>query len=144
MAWGKGKLFAIVVCGLTCLGVQSRAQNALPFEVSNPKHQHWPAEEAGRIYTSACRLAARAESGEPARLPSKFVLVLGAKANQMIRDGENAEIHLKKWDPGRFAEAMVLLSLRQAVKSEDVIQMAHEVLNTAEATVTVKELREEK
>lgn len=141
----KAGFVVVVLCGLACLGGKSGAQIAVPFEVSNPKHLSWSVEEAGRIYASACQLVARSVRPEsPPLLQPKFVLVLGAKADQMIRAGGNSEIHLRKWDPARFAEAMVLLTLRDAIKNEDVMELARQTLSAAESTVSVKELRERK
>lgn len=142
----KVRWIAVAMCGLvTCFSGQMWAQISLPFEVSNPKHLTWSVEEAGRIYASACQLVARSVRPEkPPELQPRFVLILGAKADQMIRDGRNAEIHLRKWDPARFAEAMVLLTLREAVRAEDVTQLARETLNAAESTITVNELKQKK
>jgi hypothetical protein len=141
----KAGFVLLVLCGLAGLSRESRAQNVVPFDVSNPKHLTWSVEEAGRIYASACQLVARSVRPEkPPELQPKFVLVLGAKADQMIRAGANSEIHLRKWDPARFAEAMVLLTLREAVKNEDVMQLARETLNAAESTISVNELQQKK
>jgi hypothetical protein len=137
--------FLAALCAFTCLGAESIAQVVVPFEVSNPKHLSWPVEEAGRIYDSACRLVARSVRTEQMPHPQpKFVLVLGAKADQMVRAGANSEIHLRKWDPARFAEAMVLLALRDAATNEDVLNLARQALNAAESTVSVSELRQKK
>jgi len=73
------------IVGLTSLALvlafptSVHAQDSLPFAVSNPKHQKWAMEEAGRIYMSACALVARAVRPErPPHLHPGFVLVLGA------------------------------------------------------------------
>jgi len=101
--------------------------------------------EAGRIYASACELVARAVRPErPPRLQPKFVLVLGAGANQIVRNDGTSEIHLTKWDPGQFAEAMVVLTTREVVKNEDVRELARSALIAAEATVSVSELKEKR
>jgi hypothetical protein len=147
--WAKTRrqvgFLAMILCGFACLGGKSKAQAVLPFEVSNPKHLSWSVEEAGRIYDSACRLVARSMPSQgPLQLQPKFVLVLGAKADQMVRGTASSEIHLRKWDPARFAEAIVLLTLRNAVKNEDVIPLARQALNAAEATISVDELRQKK
>jgi hypothetical protein len=140
-----------VLCGLiglfcvTAGSGQNVAQGSLPFEVSNPKHLKWPVAEAGRIYASACELVARAVRPErPPRLQPKFVLVLGAGANQIVRNDGTSEIHLTKWDPGQFAEAMVVLTTREVVKNEDVRELARSALIAAEATVSVSELKEKR
>jgi hypothetical protein len=142
----RATMIALAVCALIIsLHSNTTAQVTLPFEVSNPKHLHWSMEEAGRIYNSACNLVARNLRPEkPPQLQPKFLLVLGARANQTVRSGDSSEIHLKKWDPARFAEAMVILSLREAVKNDDVVRLARETLYAAESTVTVNELRQEK
>jgi hypothetical protein len=146
-----GGIWGVVLCGLIglfCVAAgsgQNVAQGSLPFEVSNPKHLKWPVAEAGRIYVSACELVARAVRPErPPRLQPKFVLVLGAGANQIVRNDGNSEIHLTKWDPGQFAEAMVVLTTREVVKNEDVRELARSALIAAEATVSVSELKEKR
>ena len=69
------------------LGSRCSAQDSLPFQLSNPKHQTWSPEEASRIYLSACKLVARAIRPEnPPQLHPKFVLVLGAQANETVRN----------------------------------------------------------
>jgi hypothetical protein len=136
-------LIPLAICGLTLsLTAHSTAQVSLPFTVSNPKHLQWSMEEAGRIYDSACNLVSRSlHQQKSLQSQPKFLLVLGAKSDQTVRDGENSEIHLKKWNPARFAEAMVILSLRRATKTDDVLRLTHEALRVAEATVSVQELR---
>jgi hypothetical protein len=144
-ARGQVGFLLAVLFGFASLGEKSTAQAVVPFEVSNPKHLSWSVEEAGRIYDSACRLMARSVGKDQLpRLQPKFVLVLGAKADQMVRAGANSEIHLRKWDPARFAEAMVLLTLREAASNEYAMHLARQALNAAEATVSVDELRQRK
>jgi hypothetical protein len=138
-------VFGLAVCVAAGLTGASAAQSAVPFEVSNPKHLKWSMEEAGRIYLSACGLVARAVRPEkPPRLQPKFVLVLGAGANQIVRSEGSSEIHLTKWDRERFAEAMVILTAREILKNEDVRQLARSALIAAEATVSVSELKEKR
>jgi len=135
----------VVLCGFACMSAESGAQAKVPFEVSNPKHLIWSVEQAGRIYDSACRLVAQyVRPEQPPQLEPKFLLVLGANADQMVRAGTILEIHLRKWDPARFAEAMVLVSLRDAVKNEDVIHLSRQALKAAGSTVSVNELRQKK
>jgi hypothetical protein len=118
---------------------------SLPFEVSNPKHLEWPTDEANRIYASACELVARSIRPEkPPRLAPKFVLVLGANADETLRNGTTAEIHLKKWNPARFAQAMVLMATREIFKTEDVMILTRDTLTAARASVSVNELERKK
>jgi hypothetical protein len=142
----RAALIVLAICLTTALlSEKSAAQVGLPFEVSNPKHLNWSVEEASRIYASACDLVSRALRLEkPAQLQPRFLLVLGAKSDQAVRTAETTEIHLKKWDPARFAEAMVILSLRKTTRNEDVLRLTRETLNVAEASVTVQELRQGK
>jgi hypothetical protein len=141
--WARCWLVGLAMCAVAALSGQ--AQGSLPFEVSNPKHLKWPVEEAGRIYSSACELVARAVRPErPPRLQPRFVLVLGAGSNQIVRNQGNSEIHLTKWDPGQFAEAMVVLTTREILKNEDVRDLARSALIAAEATVSVSELKEKR
>jgi len=128
-----------VVAGLA---LTSHAQTSLPFEVSNPQHLKWSTEEAERIYVSACELVARSIRPEkPPRLVPKFTLVLGAKDDSTMRNGETSEVHLRAWNAGRFAEAMVLVAMREIFKSEDVNNLTRDTLIAAHASVSVSELK---
>jgi hypothetical protein len=133
---------ALLISALVMLALSSSAQTSLPFEVSNPKHLNWRAEEAGRIYASACELVARSVRPEkPPRLQPKFVLVLGAKEDETVRNGATAEVHLKTWNPARFAEAMVIVAMREVLKKEDVTNLTRDTLIAAQASVSVNELK---
>lgn len=119
------------------------AQSPLPFEVSNPKHQKLPIDEAGRIYISACSLAARTIRPErPAHLRPKFTLVMGAADDQMVRDEAGSEIHLKVWNPATFAQAVVILAAREILKNEDVEGIVRTAVLSAQASVSVNDLRQ--
>jgi hypothetical protein len=121
--------------------IQSATAN-LPFEVSNPKHQKWPAPEAARIYNSACDLLARSVRPEhPPQLRPKFKLVLGADNDEFIRDGAVAELHLKSWDPEKFAQGVVVVALRELVPRPDLARLARLSVTLAGSTVDVGELR---
>jgi len=142
--WRIG-ILAALISTLATLSSSGRAQTSLPFEVSNPKHLNWSTEEADRIYSSACELVARSIRPEkPPRLEPKFVLVLGADADETVRDGTKSEVHLKKWNPAHFAEAVVLMATREILKREDVSHLTHDTLVAAGASVSVNELRRKK
>lgn len=129
-------LFAASLCA-GCV-----AQSSLPFEVSNPKHQKLPVDEAGRIYISACALAARTIRPErPPHLRPKFTLVLGAADDQMVREETGSEIHLKVWNPANFAQAVVMLAAREILKNEDVEDIVRTAVMSARASVSVNDLR---
>jgi hypothetical protein len=130
----------VVVAGLYSSGV---AQSSLPFDVSNPKHKKWPGDEASRIYVSACELVARTIRPEkPPHLRPRFVLVLGAQDNEMVRDGVVSEIHLKTWNSTHFAEAVVLMATREVLKNEDVADIVRYAVISAQASVSVRDLRQ--
>lgn len=134
-------------CVVVLRGANATAQTTapLPFEVSNPKHLEWSTDEANRIYMSACELVARTIRPEkPPRLAPKFVLVLGTAENETLRSGPTAEVHLKEWNPARFAEAMVLMATREILKGEDVINLTRDTLMAAGASVSVTELKSRK
>lgn len=104
-----------------------------------------PLEQANRIYSSACELVARSIRPEnPPRLAPKFVLVLGADADETVRSGPASEVHLREWNDARFAEAMVLMATREILKREDVTSLTRETLLAAQASVTVGELKQGK
>lgn len=142
--WGW-KLTAILVAVtlFAALCPDCVAQNSLPFEVSNPKHQKLPLDEAGRIYSSACALAARTIRPErPPHLRPKFTLVLGATDDQMVRDEAGSEIHLRVWNAATFAQAVVMLAAREILRSEDVDDIVRTAVLSARASVSVSDLRQ--
>ncbi len=101
------------------------------------------AEEAGKIYYFACDLLARTIRPEkPPRLHPRFVLVLGADANQVLRTGSAVEIQLKSWDADKFAEAMVLVAAREVLQVDDLMKIARQSVSSAEATVSADRLRQ--
>ena len=143
---------ALTVACFTCITAllnpsvpAQTSSTALPFEVSNPKHLQWSTDEANRIYMSACELVARTVRPEkPPKLAPKFLLVLGTSDNETLRSGPIAEIHLKEWNPARFAEAMVLMATREILKTEDVVSLTRDTLVAAGASVSVSDLKSRK
>ena len=119
------------------------AQEAVPFEVSNPKHKKWSSEQAAKIYYSVCDLLARTVRPEkPPHLHPRFVLVLGGDTNQILRTGSAVEIHLKSWDADKFAEAMVLVAAREVLQMDDLMKIARQSVSSAEATVSADRLKQ--
>ena len=115
--------------------------SSLPFEVSNPKHKKWPEAQAVRIYTWACDLLARSIRPEkPPQLHPKFVLVLGADGDEYVRDTTTTEIHLKNWNPEKFAQGVVVVALRDLVHGQDLAKLAHQSVSMADAIIDVREL----
>jgi len=117
-------------------------QTTLPFEVSNPKHKKWPEAEAGRIYNWACDLLARTIRPEkPPQLHPKFRLVLGTDTDELLRDRNAAEIHLKVWNPEKFAQGVVVVALRDLVPGTDLAKLARQSVSLADATIDVREIQ---
>jgi hypothetical protein len=120
-----------------------KAQSSIPFQVSNPKHKKWPEPEAVKIYFSACEQAARAIRPEnPPHLRPKIVLVLGAGNDETFRYADKSEIRLKSWRPERFAEAVVVLAVREVLAREQVAEVVRTVMLSSEASVSADELKQ--
>src|SRR6266852_6409718 len=114
------------------------AQESSPFQVSNPKHKKWSSEEAGKIYYSACELLARTVRPEkPPHLHPRFLLVLGASNNEVLRTDSAVEIHLKSWDADKFAQAIVMVAAREVLQRDDLKKIAHQSVSFAQSTVSV-------
>jgi hypothetical protein len=115
---------------------------ALPFEVSNPKHQKWPEAEASRIYTWACDLLARSIRPErPPRLHPAFRLVLGSGEDAFVRDQGIPELHLKSWNSEKFAQGVVVVALRDLVPRSDLARLARQSVSLAGATLDAREIQ---
>ena len=133
--------FLLIMVGAS--GHTAAAQNALPFEVSNPKNKKWPTDEALRIYSSACSLVARTVRPErPPHLHPTFRLVLGTADDEVVRGNSMAEIHLKSWNSEKFAEAAVILAAREVLQGDDLIKIVRQTVSLANATVSLNDLRE--
>lgn len=121
---------------------QNGSSAQLPFEVSNPKHKKWPELEASRIYTQACDLLARSIRPEhPPMLRPKFRLVLGADTDEFVRDAAVTEIHLKSWNPEKFAQGVVVVALRDLVPRPDLARLARLSVSLAGSTVDISEIQ---
>jgi hypothetical protein len=134
-------LSSLLAIGLT--GSAFAQAESVPFEVSNPKHKKWASEEAAKIYYSACELLARTVRPEkPPRLHPRFLLVLGANDNEVLRTDAAVEIRLKSWDANRFAEAMVMVAARELLQRDDLTKIARQSVSFAQSTVSVKQFEE--
>jgi len=136
------------LCALTLLvfvasAAWGQTQKTTPFEVQNPKNQHWYPVEARRIYISACDLVARSiRPDNPPHLEPRFRLVLGADDNEFVRDGPVNEIRLKSWNPEKFAEGVVVVAIRDVLHTDELERIAHQSVVLADSTLDVRELRE--
>jgi hypothetical protein len=112
-----------------------------PFEVSNPKHRKFPEVDALRIYTQACDLLARSVRPEhPPQLRPRFRLVLGTDSDEFVRDAAETEIHLKSWNPEKFAQGVVIVALREVVPRPDLARLARLSVSMATSAVDVSDL----
>ena len=113
----------------------------VPFEISNPKHKKFSEVDAVRIYTQACDLLARSVRPEhPPQLRPKFRLVLGTDSDEFVRDAAETEIHLKSWNPEKFAQGVVIVALREVVPRPDLARLARLSVSMATSAVDVSEL----
>jgi len=60
----------------------------------------------------------------------------------MVRDGVVSEIHLKSWNSTHFAEAVVLMATREVLKNEDVADIVRYAVISAQASASVRDLRQ--
>ncbi|HEX8818119.1 MAG TPA: hypothetical protein VF753_21700 [Terriglobales bacterium] len=136
---------ALAAAALLVLSISACCQSAkpAPFEVQNPqKKQFFPAE-AGRIYNSACALVARSiRPDNPPALQPHFRLVLGADDDEFVRNGSVSEIHLKSWNPEKFAEGVVVVAIRDVLHADDLEKIAHQSVILADSTLDVREVTE--
>lgn len=134
-------VIAFLLILVSAAGMAHAQVSTLPFEVSNPKHKKWPEAQAARIYTWACDLLARSIRPEkPPQLHPKFVLVLGADGDEYVRDTNTVEIHLKNWNPEKFAQGVVVVALRDLVHGQDLAKLAHQSVSLADSTIDASEM----
>jgi hypothetical protein len=60
----------------------------------------------------------------------------------LCRIAGRSEIHLKVWNPANFAQAVVILEAREVLKNEDVEDIVHTAVLSAQASVSVRDLRQ--
>ena len=112
------------------------AQNEL--RIRNRGNQKWPAEEAQKIYLSACSVVQR-EFGRTLPLEPQVALVLGAEKNEVWFTGR--EIRLTKWNDHAFAQGVVWLAFEELMPSEQRLTIAKRAVNWADSTVEVEQLK---
>lgn len=138
-----GRIYKILLAVVMTVGACSWGEDALPFAVSNPKHKKWPPEEAARIYVSACDLVARTVRPEkPPHLRPKFILVLGSDNDEFVNLSPDMEVHLKSWNPTKFAEAVALVASRDVVQPDEMRRIVVESVALANSTVSVRQLKQ--
>jgi len=124
-------LIVILISATACLG-----QDGLT--VQNKGKQKWSAAEAQKIYLSTCSAVQR-EFGSNRPVAPRVTLVLGASKNEVWF--QDQEIRLTKWDRYAFAQGVVWLAFVDLMPSQQRLAIAKQVVNWADATVDVEQLR---
>jgi hypothetical protein len=109
------------------------AQNLLTVQVKGK--QKWPAEEADKLYLSACSAVQR-EFGGIRSIRPQITLVLGADKDEAIFDSR--EIRLIKWNPYLFAQGVVVFAFEDLMPPEDRLVVARRAVSWAASTTEIK------
>lgn len=125
----KSSLSILLLAGV-CL-----AQEA--FDVQDKGKHKWPAEDAQKIYNSACAVVER-EFGTQHTVRPRFTLVLGADTNGLFV--HQREIRLSKWDPFLFAQGVVMLAFEDLMTLDERVSMSKRAMTWADSTVEIKQL----
>jgi len=109
------------------------AQNL--FAVQNKGNQKWPAEDADRLYLSACSVVQREfGGGRPVR--PQITLVLGSDRDEAVI--AIREIRLTKWNPYLFAQGVVAIAFQNLMTPDERLVVAKRAVNWAGSTVDIK------
>jgi len=116
------------------------AQAAEYLTIINPNHEKISPEEAEKVYLRACEVVEQ-QINVRAPIRPRVILRLGATDN--VLRYPMLEIHLKKWDQYRFADAVVELALhnQNKVTPEQRVRLGNAAVNEAGATINVCELK---
>ena len=132
--------------GLLLLAISVPALAQLPqlFEVSNPNHVHFDAQEAMKSYLQAVS-EVETEYHLLDHVTPNFALVLGADKNSIVwpsdKTSQRAEIHLKRWDPRIFRQAVITLSIHELMRPENIARLELHIERVEQALVDVQTLR---
>jgi hypothetical protein len=118
---------SISILLLACVGLAQEA-----FDVQDKGKHKWPAEDAQKIYTSACTVVER-EFGIHHNVRPRFTLVLGADENGLFV--HQREIRLSKWDPYLFAQGVVMLAFDDLMTLDERLVMSKRAMTWADSTV---------
>jgi len=109
------------------------AQNLVTVQIKGK--QKWPAEEADKLYLSACSAVQR-EFGGSRSIRPQITLVLGADKDEAVFDSR--EIRLIKWNPYLFAQGVVVFAFEDLMPPEDRLAVARRAVNWADSTIETK------
>ena len=126
------------------ISIPALAQAPELFEVSNPKHVHFDAQEAVKSYLQAVS-EVETEYHLLQHVTPKFVLVLGVDQNCIVwangKMSQASEIRLKRWDPRIFRQGVITLSINELMRPENVIRLEQRIERIEQASVDVRNLQ---
>jgi hypothetical protein len=122
----KLTISVLILAGVAC------AQDE--FDVHDKAKQKWPAQDAHKIYLSACTVVEREFSIHHTVRP-RFTLILGADKNGLFFNPR--EIRLSKWNPELFAQGVVMLAFDDLMTLDERVAMSRRALNWANSTMEV-------
>ena len=129
---------------LFAISIPALAQSPELFEVSNPKHVHFDAPEAVKLYLQAVA-EVETEYHVLQHLTPKFALVLGVDKNSLVwpnyKTSQGAEIRLTRWEPRIFRQGVIALSINELLRPENVTRLELHIEHIEEAVVDVHDLR---
>lgn len=126
----KALSLMVVVCTLVA-GCWS--QNLLAVQVKGK--QRWSAEEVDKLYLAACATVQR-DFGASRPVRPQITLILGADKDQALLD--QREIRLTKWNPGLFAQGVVVFAFEDLMSVDERKAVARRAVSWAESTVEIK------
>ena len=97
------------------------------FSVQSIGKQKWPAQEADRLYLSACSVVQQ-EFGTAHEIRPRLSLVLGAKTNEAFLD--KREIRLTQWNPYLFAQGVVIFAFEDLMGPDKKVAIARRALTS--------------
>lgn len=109
------------------------SQNFLTVQVEGK--QKWSAEEADKLYLSACSAVQR-EFGGTRPVRTQITLVLGADKDEALWD--RREIRLIKWNRYLFAQGVVVFAFEDLMPLDERVAVATRAVNWAGSTVKTK------
>jgi len=107
-----------------------------PLAVRIKGNQKWPAEEADRLYLSACSIVQQEFGGRTIR--PQITVVLGAERDEA--DVRSREIRLVRWNPYLFAQGVVVIAFQNLMPPDERLLAARRAVNWADSTVEIKEI----
>ena len=129
---------------LFAISIPALAQAPELFEVSNPKHLHFDAQEAVKSYLQAVS-EVETEYHLLQHVNPKFALVLGGDQNCIVwakgKMSQPSEIHLRHWDARIFRQGVITLSINELLRPDNVIRLEQRIERIEQASVDVRNLQ---